>query len=481
MPSTFSIRTVATCGISKFERKNSEGLIINGAESKPGEWPWYVSIFRRREFICGSSLISDLHLLSAAHCFEYFGSYYELNDYFVLLGRFNLEDDNEKFFVSRNFSAIFLHPKYNQTAEAYRSNSDISMIRMSQKVQFSDFIQPVCLPESNSNSANLYGTVVGYGKSETDKIHEMTPRQAQMYSISFSECLLKAPIYSYIVSSRSICVGGTNSIPCLGDSGGGFFVKNSKSGQYEVKGIVSQAKRTNGCDPKDFVAFVDVAKFIDWIQIQMKDGINAKIKTTKVKEKVNLCESPSCGPNSKCSAPFGSIICTCLDDAIGNPPNCEKPECFDDFDCDENRACFKNKCKNLCEIKACKENEKCEMKNHKRECFSKNCLIGNLLVNNQCMENLNLVTGTISSSRCCEWLSGDIPIDRNLQIFGVNIGTKIQTETAVINPKYQSEEIEEFAIFNYLCGDKLCDLKSNIKNLPIQVNKIFPNLLLILQ
>ncbi|KAG5669360.1 hypothetical protein PVAND_017247 [Polypedilum vanderplanki] len=93
----------------------------------------------------------------------------------------------------------------------------------------------------------------------------------------------------------------------------------------------------------------------------------------------------------------------------------------------------------------------------------------------------NLVTGTISSSRCCEWLSGDIPIDRNLQIFGVNIGTKIQTETAVINPKYQSEEIEEFAIFNYLCGDKLCDLKSNIKNLPIQVNKIFPNLLLILQ
>ncbi|KAG5683360.1 hypothetical protein PVAND_012646 [Polypedilum vanderplanki] len=240
----FSIRRINSCGVSKFERNKSFiGLVVNGDESKPGEWPLIVSMFRKEKYFCGSSLISDLHLLSAAHCFEYFGITFQLNDYFALLGRFNLKDNNEKFSVNRSFSSIFLHSEFNNTAEAYRSNADIAVIQMSERVQFSDFIQPVCLPEPNSNLENFDGIVVGYGKN---------------------------PLYSYIVAERSFCAGGTDAIPCLGDSGGGFYVKNNKSGKYETKGIVSQAQH-NGCDPKVYVAFVDVTKFIDWIIEKMNE------------------------------------------------------------------------------------------------------------------------------------------------------------------------------------------------------------------
>ncbi|KAG5677588.1 hypothetical protein PVAND_007337 [Polypedilum vanderplanki] len=432
--STFSIRTVNTCGVSKFERKNTTGLVVNGNESMPGEWPWHVSIFRRLKYIC------VLYFLTS-HCFDFFGSTYQLYDYYALLGRFNLKDNNEKFSINRTFSSIFLHPEYNLTAGAYRSNADIAVIRMSQNVQFSENIRPVCLPDINSESADLYGTVVGYGKSESDDIHEIIPKQAVLHSISFVMCLLEDPTYSYIVSKRSFCVG--------------------------VKGIVSQAK-LNECDPKDYVAFVDVAKFIEWIEQKIKDLSEEKVENLKT------CDPSPCGPNSKCSVSFGSVICTCLDDAIGSPPNCENPECFDDYDCDEDRACFKNRCKNLCEIRSCRQNEKCEMKNHKRKC-NRNCQLGYLSVNNQCVENSNLIDGTIRLDRCCRWFE-DFPISQYVQVFKVNDGTKIQTETTEIRPEYQSHEIKELDLYNW-CTNKPCILKSNIQYLPIRVNDIFPNLI----
>lgn len=55
---------------------------------------------------------------------------------------------------------------------------------------------------------------------------------------------------------------------CKGDSGGGLFLKEQDN-RYYIRGVVSLAKAkesTSDCDPKSFVIFTDVAKFIDWIK-----------------------------------------------------------------------------------------------------------------------------------------------------------------------------------------------------------------------
>lgn len=44
--------------------------IYGGKETLPHEFPWNVAIYQDRTFICGGSLISKRHVLTAAHCTE---------------------------------------------------------------------------------------------------------------------------------------------------------------------------------------------------------------------------------------------------------------------------------------------------------------------------------------------------------------------------------------------------------------------------
>ena len=54
------------CGISNYtDRKNL--LVINGGETKPGQWPWLVALFvvrKDHEFKCCGSVLSTKHILT---------------------------------------------------------------------------------------------------------------------------------------------------------------------------------------------------------------------------------------------------------------------------------------------------------------------------------------------------------------------------------------------------------------------------------
>lgn len=52
---------------NKLER-SSERRIINGAETRPGEFPWAAAIGLDGMFFCGGTVVSNLFVLTAAHC-----------------------------------------------------------------------------------------------------------------------------------------------------------------------------------------------------------------------------------------------------------------------------------------------------------------------------------------------------------------------------------------------------------------------------
>ena len=60
----FLIAECFECG--KRKASNPTGLIVGGNSSYPGRWPWFASLFLKKDdrFYCGSSLISDRHLLT---------------------------------------------------------------------------------------------------------------------------------------------------------------------------------------------------------------------------------------------------------------------------------------------------------------------------------------------------------------------------------------------------------------------------------
>lgn len=54
---------VSVCGKSYRNMR-----VVGGNEANAHEFPWLVGLTNNGEFICGASLITRSHLLTAAHC-----------------------------------------------------------------------------------------------------------------------------------------------------------------------------------------------------------------------------------------------------------------------------------------------------------------------------------------------------------------------------------------------------------------------------
>lgn len=78
------------------------------------------------------------------------------------------------------------------------------------------------------------------------------------------------------------------------------------------------------------------------------------------------CQPTPCGPNSKCRVVNDVAVCSCVDEYIGDPPNC-RPECTVNAECPQNRACHKFKCANPC-AGTCGVGAECHVINHNPIC-----------------------------------------------------------------------------------------------------------------
>jgi secreted trypsin-like serine protease len=254
--------TQTSCGRSKF----ASPLIVGGELTQKGEWPWFASLFvttdrQQLKLLCGGFLISTKHIATAAHCIEHPN---EPHRYTVMLGRHNIADRRETKFYKRQVTKLQIHPDYPKRQQ--RADADIAILKMATAVKFNDLVQPVCLPKSTISYDDVQGMVVGYGKSDIFDEHTNTPRRISVRAVNILKCIYSDNHYTRIASERNFCAIGQNKSPCRGDSGGGFFVRDSTSRQWIVYGLVSEGIFTNGfCDVRKYVVFVDLTKFLAWI------------------------------------------------------------------------------------------------------------------------------------------------------------------------------------------------------------------------
>lgn len=85
----------------------------------------------------------------------------------------------------------------------------------------------------------------------------------------------------------------------------------------------------------------------------------------------NPCSPSPCGPNSICQVVQNHPVCSCIENYIGSPPYC-RPECVFSNDCEQDKACIREKCQNPC-IDTCGPNAECHVIAHSAYC---NCLPG---------------------------------------------------------------------------------------------------------
>ena len=102
---------------------------------------------------CGATLISDTHVLTAAHCLAPF----KQQDISVKLGEYDFNQAGETGDETFGVAEMRLHAGYNdQTYE-----NDIAIIRLDRPATFSDSIWPICLPDGSRDFTNSRAFVIG--------------------------------------------------------------------------------------------------------------------------------------------------------------------------------------------------------------------------------------------------------------------------------------------------------------------------------
>ena len=152
------------CGVRPIrEGRDREARIVGGKETQFGDWPWQVlvkestllGLFTKDK--CGGVLISDRHVLTAAHCQPGF-----LASLMVELGEYD-RTGNSEFMATmqRKVKRVVVHKDY----KAPTFENDIAILELEKEIQRQPHIVPICMPESlNMVFEGKKGIVTGWGR-----------------------------------------------------------------------------------------------------------------------------------------------------------------------------------------------------------------------------------------------------------------------------------------------------------------------------
>ncbi|KAJ6633491.1 Serine protease gd [Pseudolycoriella hygida] len=267
-----------TCGTpeSKF---GFSLLLIGGNGITRGFWPWLVAIYINRPvggpvFQCSGNLITARTVVTAASCFRSSKGTTNINDVALLFGRFNIFDSTETGDKLARVQQLIIHSDYLSNDLTYDANIALAITR--KRVQFTDFIRPICLWEESDSFSNVegqLGTVVGWGRDSYGSILTATPKRINSRIVSNAECLRSSETFRYITSDRTFCAGGGpgERATCNSDSGGGMALKINN--RWFLRGIVSAAIADSSnsiCNQGSYIVYTDVAKFVSWIRTNLR-------------------------------------------------------------------------------------------------------------------------------------------------------------------------------------------------------------------
>ncbi|XP_064480499.1 chymotrypsinogen A-like [Ornithodoros turicata] len=226
------------CGIRK--GKDSGLRISGGADALPNEFPWQVAMTTKScgwtSYGCGGSIINDRWIVTAAHCVDFSKN---ASDYTILLGKHELRAC-EATQQERTVDKIVVHPKYHGTGVPVY---DVALMRLSEPLNWNDYVGPVCLPDEGDDYTNVTCTTSGWGFNATKNgtVLRVHPKVLQKLDLPIWTSVKCANTYGTMYNRNSMfCAGYENQIKgsCHGDSGSPLVCPR-KDGQWVLAGIVS--------------------------------------------------------------------------------------------------------------------------------------------------------------------------------------------------------------------------------------------------
>lgn len=140
---------VATLAVVAAPAEEKSSRIVGGVNAIPGEFPYIVSlqlvVLGFSTHVCGGSILNNIWVLSAAHCFTELPNLGRLD---VLVGKHNLaltEASEVRHQVDRARSII--HPDWVSGPQV--GPDDLVLVRLTVPITFTDRIRPIRLPNPN--------------------------------------------------------------------------------------------------------------------------------------------------------------------------------------------------------------------------------------------------------------------------------------------------------------------------------------------
>merc|ERR1719193_2095744 len=255
-------RALNTCGCASSNR------IVGGGEVSPKYSLPYQVFVSANGYMCGGTIINRRYVLTAAHClYDKYNNKHPVSGVKVIAGEHDICDN-----VNEGGQLIEVE-RFIERSDYANNANDIAILKLKSDIQFGARVMPACLP---TDPTKMYvgeeAIVSGWGS--TVQSH---PRPAMMRSTS---CNLKSTWLTIVDASDSMCAratsndaatrmcafkSGTDS--CQGDSGGPLSVV--EGGKYVVVGVVSYG---SGCASYYPGVYARVTNYLDWIEVNTKDG-----------------------------------------------------------------------------------------------------------------------------------------------------------------------------------------------------------------
>lgn len=281
-PMQVELPPVGKCGIQLDDR------IFGGQIANIEAFPWLARIMyykpgNRFGFHCGGVLIHERYVLTAAHCIQSVPSSWSV--FKVRLGEFDTESDVEckpnepdeecvTSVADYLISTYYIHEDYTQENGA--DYDDIALLRLTEDVEFTDYIRPICLPMTaalqNLPTTDIVMTVAGWGQTE----NSTSSRYKMFVGVKGwpnEKCNDAFKSLDVEIRANHLCAGGTHrEDSCRGDSGGPLMKSEiiDKKPVWILKGIVSFGP--NKCGTKDIPGvYTRISNFFDWIEENIQE------------------------------------------------------------------------------------------------------------------------------------------------------------------------------------------------------------------